>query len=47
MNEINQNLQTKFPHLEISVLKMSEVKSSSKDFRIDSEPFKKSNLKSG
>ena len=37
---LNQELQNKYPHLEISVLKMSQAKSN-KDFRIDSEYFSK------
>ncbi|TKX34422.1 restriction endonuclease subunit S [Campylobacter taeniopygiae] len=41
---LNQNLQEKYPHLELSVLKLSEVKKDNESFRIDSEPFKKSNL---
>ncbi|EAI3898085.1 restriction endonuclease subunit S [Campylobacter coli] len=40
---INQILQEKYPHLEISVLKLSEVQKDNESFRIDSEPFKKSN----
>ncbi|MCH5323239.1 MAG: restriction endonuclease subunit S [Helicobacter sp.] len=40
----NQTLQTKFPHLEVSCLKLSEVQKDNEIFRIDSEPFKKSNL---
>ncbi|TLD86176.1 restriction endonuclease subunit S [Helicobacter sp. MIT 05-5294] len=40
----NQTLQDKFPHLEVSVLKLSEVQKDNDSFRIDSEPFKKSNL---
>ncbi len=39
----NQTLQEKYPHLEISVLKLSEVQKDNESFRIDSEPFKKSN----
>ncbi|MBO7081519.1 MAG: restriction endonuclease subunit S [Neisseriaceae bacterium] len=42
--QLNQELQNKYPHLEVSVLKMSEVKENNENFRIDSEPFKKSNL---
>ena len=41
---LNETLQSKYPHLELSVLKLSEVQKSSESFRIDSEPFKKSNL---
>lgn len=44
MNTLNQTLQEKFPHLEVSVLKLSEAKKDNESFRIDSEPFKKSNL---
>ncbi|EAI3762841.1 restriction endonuclease subunit S [Campylobacter coli] len=40
---INQILQEKYLHLEISVLKLSEVQKDNESFRIDSEPFKKSN----
>lgn len=42
--DINQKLQSKYPNLDISVLNLSYVKGFSKDFRIDSEPFKKANL---
>ncbi|MBX1798732.1 restriction endonuclease subunit S [Campylobacter jejuni] len=41
---LNQTLQEKYPYLEISVLKLSEVQKDNEGFRIDSEPFKKSNL---
>ncbi|RDU58994.1 restriction endonuclease subunit S [Helicobacter marmotae] len=41
---IKQTLQDKFSHLEVSVLKLSEVQKDNESFRIDSEPFKKSNL---
>lgn len=41
---LNQTLQEKYPHLEISVLKLSEAQKDNESFRIDSEPFKKSNL---
>lgn len=41
---LNGILQEKFPHLEVSVLKLSEAKKDNESFRIDSEPFKKSNL---
>lgn len=44
MNTLNQTLQEKFPHLEVSVLKLSEVQKDNESFRIDSEPFKKQNL---
>ncbi|MGG7074496.1 restriction endonuclease subunit S [Campylobacter sp. 9BO] len=43
-SNLNQTLQSKYPNLEISVLKISEVKENNENFRIDSEPFKKSNL---
>lgn len=43
-NDINKILLKKFPHLEISVVKYSEVKKDNKYFRIDSEPFKRSRL---
>ena len=33
----NQTLQDKYPHLEVSVLKLSEVKKDNESFRIDSE----------
>ena len=35
----------KYPHLEVSVLKLSEVKKDNESFRIDSEPYKKLNMK--
>ncbi|HDZ5085038.1 TPA: restriction endonuclease subunit S [Campylobacter jejuni] len=41
---LNQTLQEKYPHLEVSVLKLSEAQKDNESFRIDSEPFKKSNL---
>lgn len=45
LNEsLNQRLQTKYPHLELAVLPLSQVKKDNEYFRIDSEPFKKSNL---
>lgn len=45
LNEsLNQRLQTKYPHLELAVLPLSQVKKDNECFRIDSEPFKKSNL---
>ncbi|WP_394980774.1 restriction endonuclease subunit S [uncultured Helicobacter sp.] len=40
----NQTLQYKYPHLEVSVLKLSEVKKDNESFRIDSEYFKKEYL---
>ncbi|MBZ7945178.1 restriction endonuclease subunit S [Campylobacter sp. RM10532] len=42
---LNQNLQEKYPHLELSVLKLSEAKKDNESFRIDSEFFKKEYLK--
>lgn len=44
MNALNQTLQEKFPHLELSVLKLSEVQRDNESFRIDSEYFKKEYL---
>lgn len=44
MDKSNQALQTKYPHLEVSVLKLSEVKKDNESFRIDSEYFKKEYL---
>ncbi|MWV61329.1 restriction endonuclease subunit S [Helicobacter saguini] len=44
MSDLNQRLQSKYPHLEISVLSLDSVKKDNESFRIDSEPFKKSNL---
>ncbi|EOH3399249.1 restriction endonuclease subunit S [Campylobacter jejuni] len=38
---LNQTLQEKYPHLEISVLKFSEVQKDNESKRIDSEFFKK------
>ncbi|EAI5693446.1 restriction endonuclease subunit S [Campylobacter jejuni] len=38
---LNQTLQEKYPHLEISVLKLSEVQKDNESKRIDSEFFKK------
>lgn len=43
-NDINKILLKKFPHLEVNVVKYSEVKKDNKYFRIDSEPFKRSRL---
>lgn len=40
----NQSLQEKYPHLEVSVLKLSEVREDNESFRIDSEYFKKEYL---
>lgn len=40
----NQALQDKYPRLEVSVLKLSEVKKDNESFRIDSEYFKKEYL---
>ena len=44
MNKLSQTLQEKYPHLEVSVLKLSEVKKDNESFRIDSEYFKKEYL---
>lgn len=44
MNSVSQTLQDKYPHLEVSVLKLSEVKKDNESFRIDSEYFKKEYL---
>ena len=44
MDKSNQALQTKYPHLEVSVLKLSEVKKDNESFRIDAEYFKKEYL---
>lgn len=44
MDKSNQALQTKYPHLEVSVLKLSEVKKDNESFRLDSEYFKKEYL---
>lgn len=41
---LNQTLQEKFPHLELSVLKLSEVQRDNETKRIDSEYFKKEYL---
>lgn len=43
-NNLSQALQKRYPHLEVSVLKLSEVQKDNESKRIDSEPFKKSNL---
>ncbi|EAJ1270327.1 restriction endonuclease subunit S [Campylobacter lari] len=43
-NNPSQTLQERYPHLEVSILKLSEVQKDNESFRIDSEPFKKSNL---
>lgn len=40
----NKTLQDKYLHLEVSVLKLSEVKKDNESFRIDSEYFKKEYL---
>lgn len=40
----HQTLQDKYPHLEVSVLKLSEVKKDNESFRIDAEYFKKEYL---
>lgn len=44
MNTLNQTLQEKFPHLELSVLKLSEAQKDNETKRIDSEYFKKEYL---
>lgn len=44
MSTLNQTLQEKFPHLEVSVLKLSEVQRDNETKRIDSEYFKKEYL---
>lgn len=44
MNDLNQALQTKFPHLEVSCLKLSEVQKDNETKRIDSEFFWKTDL---
>lgn len=44
MSTLNQTLQEKFPHLELSVLKLSEVQKDNETRRIDSEYFKKEYL---
>lgn len=41
---LNESLQAKYPHLELAILPLSQVKKGNEAFRIDSEPFKKSNL---
>ena len=41
--QLNQELQNKYPYLEISVLKMSEVKEN-KYFRLDDEYYQKDYL---
>ena len=41
---MKQSLKSKYPHLEVNVVKYSEVKKDNKYFRIDSEPFKRSRL---
>lgn len=42
---INQTLQEKYPHLEISVLKLSEVQKDNESKRIDSEFLRKEDIK--
>lgn len=44
MQNLNESLQAKYPHLELTILPLSQVKKGNEAFRIDSEPFKKSNL---
>ena len=41
MNKLSQTLQEKSPHLEVSVLKLSEVKKDNESFRIESFYFQK------
>ena len=41
---LHESLQAKYPHLEIAILSLSQVQKDNEYFRIDSEPFKKSNL---
>lgn len=44
MQNLNESLQAKYPHLELAIFPLSQVKKGNEAFRIDSEPFKKSNL---
>lgn len=44
MNNIDKTIQKKYPHLEINIINLHEVKKDNKYFRIDSEPFKRSRL---
>lgn len=44
MNTLNQALQAKFPHLEVSVLKLSEAQKDNETKRMDSEFFRKVDL---
>lgn len=42
---LNESLQAKYPHLELAILPLSQVNKDNESKRIDSEYFKKSNLK--
>lgn len=44
MNDLNKILQAKYPHLELSILSLSQVQKDSESKRIDSEYFKKEYL---
>lgn len=37
---LNESLQAKYPHLELAIFPLSQVKKGNEAFRIDSEPFK-------
>ena len=43
-NSLNKSLQTKYPHLELAILPLSQVQKDNKSKRIDSEYFKKEYL---
>ncbi len=45
MQNLNESLQAKYPHLEFAILPLSQVNKDNESKRIDSEYFKKSNLK--
>lgn len=45
MQNLNESLQAKYPHLELAILPLSQVNKDNESKRIDSEYFKKSNLK--
>ena len=45
MQNLNASLQAKYPHLELAILPLSQVNKDNESKRIDSEYFKKSNLK--
>lgn len=45
MQNLNEILQAKYPHLEFAILPLSQVNKDNESKRIDSEYFKKSNLK--